>query len=553
MANIRELPGGDQVHQSHYNSVIREVNRLSRIRVAPPLELISNQAGVLIRLAPTPIIFDEITLGMIANWEFQTTGDVRDETANGFDLTASGSPTSVPGVIGNAAHLDGSTGFYSLHPYPIFSLDNGDRTVRVRFRLDAAPGTGQHQVIIGKTSAISSDLASEWAISVKEESGDIRLRLANATNSIYIDGGTALSTDTWYDVTVVLDFDNNLVTYYLNDTVGTSSSWWAASPPAFDALRWVGVGAYSVGHSGGNFLDGRIDIAQIWNRQLAAVERSWLYNRGIGRDPDNDTLEYPYDDPKADAKTSGRQDWGMLSAPTDDRPSVITKLSYSVDGDERGTMAFDGQISRNASDQVASGFASVVFGHQNKVAGNYSAAMGRDNDVAGGFAFGSNNIHPATAANSLSTGLRASPDRQNEFVQASGNFASEGDAQGSHVVLFNDTVGAANAVLFNNSSHEFEIEEDSTVLLDVLVVARRTDADNESAAYHARFCVDRNTGGAAAFVGAAPTFTVVAEDTAAWNIAVSTPSGGRVRFTATGQSGKTIYWVAYIRSVKVRG
>jgi hypothetical protein len=85
------------------------------------------------------------------------------------------------------------------------------------------------------------------------------------------------------------------------------------------------------------------------------------------------------------------------------------------------------------------------------------------------------------------------------------------------------------------------------------VVARRTDADNESAAYKFEGCIDRNTGTSAALVGSV-TKTVIAEDTAAWDCDVTADStNSALIITVTGEAAKTIRWVARIDLTEVTG
>jgi hypothetical protein len=93
---------------------------------------------------------------------------------------------------------------------------------------------------------------------------------------------------------------------------------------------------------------------------------------------------------------------------------------------------------------------------------------------------------------------------------------------------------------------------DTTVAFSILVVARRTDVDGESAAYKIEGCIDNNAG-TTALVGSAPT-TVIAEDTAAWDVvATANDAGDRLTLTVTGEVGKTISWRAKVMYAQVTG
>ena len=83
----------------------------------------------------------------------------------------------------------------------------------------------------------------------------------------------------------------------------------------------------------------------------------------------------------------------------------------------------------------------------------------------------------------------------------------------------------------------------------VYVVARRTDADNESAAYWLQGCVDNNAG-TVALVGAVQKTAI--EDTPAWDVN-TVVAGTRLNLRVTGEAAKTIYWNAVMHIVQVSG
>jgi hypothetical protein len=80
------------------------------------------------------------------------------------------------------------------------------------------------------------------------------------------------------------------------------------------------------------------------------------------------------------------------------------------------------------------------------------------------------------------------------------------------------------------------------------VVARRTDADNESAAYWIQGAVDNN-GGTTAMV-AIPQVVAI-EDSVGWDVTVQVVGGMSIR--VTGEASKTIYWNAVTHIVQVSG
>lgn len=115
------------------------------------------------------------------------------------------------------------------------------------------------------------------------------------------------------------------------------------------------------------------------------------------------------------------------------------------------------------------------------------------------------------------------------------------------VVLTTDTAAAS-------TTNQLILQNDSTQTFSILVSARRTDADDESAGFKFEGVIDRNgTASTTALVGT-PIKTVLGKDTPAWdcNIAADTINGG-LSITVTGELTKTIKWVAVCNYVDVTG
>jgi hypothetical protein len=125
----------------------------------------------------------------------------------------------------------------------------------------------------------------------------------------------------------------------------------------------------------------------------------------------------------------------------------------------------------------------------------------------------------------------------------------------SRVITANDT---PTALTFDgevpSATNQLILPNDSTYTFSILVTARRTDADNESAGYKFEGVIDRNTIAATTnFVGV-PIKTVLAEDSALWDCVISedTVNGG-LRITVTGEANKIIKWVAVCNTAEVTG
>jgi hypothetical protein len=233
-------------------------------------------------------------------------------------------------------------------------------------------------------------------------------------------------------------------------------------------------------------------------------------------------------------------------------------------GNKRGVRATDLQKSRAMASQVASGPQSVIAGGSNNTAhGNEAVVTGgasntasAQNSTVGG---GTGNIADANnswipgGANATTRGLFG------RGSVAAGRFVMTGDAQWGMMVMRRQTTDATATVLTSDggtpgTGNQVILPNECACLFRVDVVARRTDADNESAGFAFQGVIDRNAGaGTVALVGT-PTKTVLAEDVAAWdaNVTADVTNGG-LAVTVTGEAAKTINWVAVARLVEVVG
>ncbi len=194
----------------------------------------------------------------------------------------------------------------------------------------------------------------------------------------------------------------------------------------------------------------------------------------------------------------------------------------------------------SGSGSTASGDHSFAFGQRNTASGTHALAFGADCEAASSFAIG----------------VAAKSTQARQLAHASGQFSVVGDAQYERYVVYRVTTNATPAELAAAgtpaTTTRIAIANDSTYAFEALVVARRTDADNESAGYKITGVIDNNAG-TTALVGT-PTVTVLAEDTAAWDIAVTADNtNDALVFTVTGENAKTIRWVATVHLTKVTG
>jgi hypothetical protein len=207
----------------------------------------------------------------------------------------------------------------------------------------------------------------------------------------------------------------------------------------------------------------------------------------------------------------------------------------------------------------ASGYGAVSFGYNTSASATFSFAQGEYTNASGSQSatFGYLNTSSGRFAFTHGHGVVASLRGQRAF--SGGNFGGfgspQGTAQASEVVIRNSTSNATQTELFlDGSALRITISNDTTWAFECFVVARRTDADNESAAYRITGCIDRNTNAASTALVGIPTVTVISEDAAAWDVdAVADTTNGSLNFRVTGEAAKAIRWVGWVRLTEVTG
>lgn len=201
--------------------------------------------------------------------------------------------------------------------------------------------------------------------------------------------------------------------------------------------------------------------------------------------------------------------------------------------------------------------ATTVGGNASSASGDYAVAGGNANAASGQFAVALGDTNTASGVGSVALGQRAIASLQGQMAYANGQFAAGGDAQTSVLVAKRQTTNGTPVTLGLAGiagTGRITIGDNTTWLFEVRLVARRTDADNESAGYAFDGAIDRNSGAATTALVGSVTKAVVAEDTAAWDADVTADAtNGALAITVTGEAAKTINWVARVTLVEVTG
>ena len=159
------------------------------------------------------------------------------------------------------------------------------------------------------------------------------------------------------------------------------------------------------------------------------------------------------------------------------------------------------------------------------------------------------------ANNSLAIGLQSVARTPGGVVQSSGRFASNGDAQAGRYMLRTTTINAAATEMFvdgTNGSVRLALPDDATWTFKVTVTGHRTDLGNGHAGYTASGVIYRGAGANTTSIQGSVQKVVLAESNPSWDINITADTtNGSLKVTVTGETGKTIRWVALIETVEI--
>jgi hypothetical protein len=159
----------------------------------------------------------------------------------------------------------------------------------------------------------------------------------------------------------------------------------------------------------------------------------------------------------------------------------------------------------------------------------------------------------ATAVDSLAVGTGANATLYGQKAFANGSFATAGDAQRGMYVLRNiTTTNGVTELFLDGASERLVLPDNSLFTFDILVAGRRTDATGGGAGYRFVGVAKKDaTAGSITFVGT-PSKTIIGETNNAWDAAVTVDTtAGSLRVRVTGETAKTIRWVATVQTTEV--
>lgn len=142
----------------------------------------------------------------------------------------------------------------------------------------------------------------------------------------------------------------------------------------------------------------------------------------------------------------------------------------------------------------------------------------------------------------------------NKFAVTTGGTVTQGASfySSKQYVVWGTTTTATETEIFigGQSNTRIPVSTNTTIMFEVAITARRTDAANESASWHLKGCAD-NFSGTVADVGNLYEI-IVARDDATWTVDVrADDTNNSINVYVTGAAAKTIRWTAVIKTIEV--
>lgn len=312
----------------------------------------------------------------------------------------------------------------------------------------------------------------------------------------------------------------------------TYGSKYAADPPS----------SYPTGYSVGLFKttgNGDGDFPTYGSSSFRTV----VTFQASGYTPSTIQIAYPY---MVAAQTIRRQAtsataWGAWEfATTTAITNVSSGLYGSVPGGSSNTASGARSTVSGGELNVASGSSSTVSGgYTNLASATGSTVDGGSGNVAGGYY----STASGRGASTIASGMRA----------FGAQFTDPGDAQDGTVIMKRITTSNIASWMQADPNATLIIPENTTWAIDGLLVARRTDVDGENLAVKFTALVKRDVGSTGALVGSA-TFTDVGRNVGnVWTVSMTVSTAGSIQILCTGETGKTIRWVASLKTAQVSG
>jgi hypothetical protein len=225
-------------------------------------------------------------------------------------------------------------------------------------------------------------------------------------------------------------------------------------------------------------------------------------------------------------------------------------VSGGGSNDASGTYA---TIGGGFDNTASSGYGTTIGGGQNNVASNDVATVsgGEINTASGiGATVGGGGDNTASGFGAtVPGGIQAKAPLHGQMAYASGQFASQGDAQASLYIMrgWTTSSGTWENLYLDGASKLLTIPLSRTLTFDILVVGHSDTG--ESAGYHCTGVIE-NVGWTTTLFGGGPCTELADEDTN-WNAQTVADTINSALAVQVQGHGETIRWVATIRTAEV--
>lgn len=161
----------------------------------------------------------------------------------------------------------------------------------------------------------------------------------------------------------------------------------------------------------------------------------------------------------------------------------------------------------------------------------------------------------SSATNSTSIGEHSNSRLYGSVAIANGRFSSTGDSQNCKYILRTSTINGLQTEMFldgTNGSERLVLQDDSTWTFTVTVTAHRTDVGDGHAGFVARGVIYRGSGASNTFIVGNIVHDLLASSNPEWGINIQADTtNGSLKILVTGQSSKTIRWMAVVDTVEL--
>lgn len=214
-----------------------------------------------------------------AYYEMEEASGTRVDSAASYDLTDVNTVAQGTGKQGNCADVEITNSEYLYHATTDTVLNPSGAnlfTVAAWFNLESITGT--HVIAVNKKT--SNSVGDCYKIYVTSDGSVVCQTWASSGSFLTIDSGVDVSTSEWHHVAFVKAATNDWRVYVDGILRATSTS---TRSNASTGLNGISIGAEDAGSSGViNYSDGLIDEVGVWSTALSQTDILDLYGNGDG-------------------------------------------------------------------------------------------------------------------------------------------------------------------------------------------------------------------------------------------------------------------------------